>query len=519
MPYPTFSDLPALLSTKTGGIAVPHGSHSPASPSEINADYTVDAVVIGGGVAGLTTAYELTKQGLRPLVCEARSRPGGLVACAPVGNITVDIGAESYATRTDDVRDLCNELGLESIYPQGHSWVYQQKHGGSQAVPIPHGMLGIPANLDDPVLKKALTSKDLERARHDLSLPCKDGSDAQNLGDLVETRLGSAVVEKLVRPIAGGIYSSDPYDLALSNVAPGVIEAMKETGSLTAAVAQLRGLTPTKPAVAQPVGGMFRLIDTLAQHIRDAGGVIVGRTIGTTILRCTTSGYWLVNLSATEPGATPADLPIPTGKPITVATRRLVLATTGSAALALLDNNVDLKSIPNWELPEGGPIAHVTFAVRDRRLNDGPRGSGMLVSAAPKDMSADDCPLLAKALTHYSYKWAWPLEADEPDTHVFRVSYGRAGEDTGKIDAELGIREAGVLLGVPLHVADVIDAKIIHWDKSLPPFTPQHRERVAVLMDKARAAGINVVGAWVAGSGLAAVIKHAREQAATLVTC
>ena len=41
------------------------------------ADY--DVLVIGGGLAGLTSAYTLQKQGARVAVIEERGRPGGLI--------------------------------------------------------------------------------------------------------------------------------------------------------------------------------------------------------------------------------------------------------------------------------------------------------------------------------------------------------------------------------------------------------------------------------------------------------
>ena len=40
--------------------------------------HTVDAVVIGGGMAGLVAAWQLTQEGLRPVLVESRG-PGGWV--------------------------------------------------------------------------------------------------------------------------------------------------------------------------------------------------------------------------------------------------------------------------------------------------------------------------------------------------------------------------------------------------------------------------------------------------------
>ena len=46
-----------------------------------------DAIVVGGGIAGLTAAYELTLAGLKPLLLEARGYVGGLIAGFTISRI------------------------------------------------------------------------------------------------------------------------------------------------------------------------------------------------------------------------------------------------------------------------------------------------------------------------------------------------------------------------------------------------------------------------------------------------
>ena len=40
----------------------------------------VDAVVIGGGMAGLVAAWQFTQEGLHPVLVESRGYTGGLIA-------------------------------------------------------------------------------------------------------------------------------------------------------------------------------------------------------------------------------------------------------------------------------------------------------------------------------------------------------------------------------------------------------------------------------------------------------
>ena len=110
---------------------------------------TVDAVVAGGGAGGLNAAYQLTKLGVTPMVLEARGRAGGVVFGDDLGGVTVDLGAESFAKRSVYTLALCDELGLPTMDPSGHSWIWSHEDGG-RAYRIPHGVLGIPSSLDDP---------------------------------------------------------------------------------------------------------------------------------------------------------------------------------------------------------------------------------------------------------------------------------------------------------------------------------------------------------------------------------
>ena len=49
--------------------------------TQINSDYSPDAVVVGGGIAGLQSALDLADQGLKVLVVERKSSIGGAHDC------------------------------------------------------------------------------------------------------------------------------------------------------------------------------------------------------------------------------------------------------------------------------------------------------------------------------------------------------------------------------------------------------------------------------------------------------
>ena len=70
--------------------------------------------IIGGGLSGLSTAYELTRRGHPDFVLyEATSRLGGIVETHREDGFIIECGADSWVTEKPWARELAIELGLE----------------------------------------------------------------------------------------------------------------------------------------------------------------------------------------------------------------------------------------------------------------------------------------------------------------------------------------------------------------------------------------------------------------------
>src|ERR1700730_19155735 len=81
---------------------------------------TVDVVVIGAGMAGLTAARALAEAGLKVLVVEAQDRIGGRIWTRHVGEEAIELGAEFIHGRPPELWALIDEAGLET-YERGGS--------------------------------------------------------------------------------------------------------------------------------------------------------------------------------------------------------------------------------------------------------------------------------------------------------------------------------------------------------------------------------------------------------------
>ncbi len=80
---------------------------------------SVDVVVIGAGVAGLTTARALTQAGASVVVLEARERVGGRTLTRSLGGDVVDLGGQWVGPHQRHILRLADSLGLKR-FPQFH---------------------------------------------------------------------------------------------------------------------------------------------------------------------------------------------------------------------------------------------------------------------------------------------------------------------------------------------------------------------------------------------------------------
>lgn len=468
------------------------------------------AVVVGGGVSGLVSARELAMAGIAVTVLEASESWGGCVGSHVVAGLSLDSGAESFATRSSAVADLVRELGIggQIVAPRpGGAWV--QLPEGARELPKT-GILGIPANPWDPEVRRSLGFLGALRASMDRILPAGLGTSAEltSVSQLVRTRMGKRVLERLVEPVVGGVHSADPALLDVDMVAPGLRDGVRANGSLAAAVAAQRkavrgaGSAPAKAgsAVAGLKGGMHTLVGALVKDLQDRGAVLLTRQRVDGIRKAGTGWQVSAGDSTYDAG-------------------RLVVALDGPAAVGLLAESVPALA---GLRPDAGPLVSlVTLVVDLPELDSRPRGTGILV--APQTPG-----IRAKALTHATSKWDWLAGEAGPGTHVVRLSYGRLvgvegsdGQPASAMDDEsllsAAVEDASNLLTVPITRADVVDWDVVRWEGALPFAAVGHKQRVAEVRRVCGVVeGLAVVGGWLAGNGLAAVVADTRTQAKKL---
>lgn len=90
----------------------------------------MDALIIGGGIAGLVAARHLTEAGLRVTLLEARNRLGGRISTHATADFPVELGAEFVHGRPNEILSLAAEGATPIVPVQGH---FRRKLNGKWA--------------------------------------------------------------------------------------------------------------------------------------------------------------------------------------------------------------------------------------------------------------------------------------------------------------------------------------------------------------------------------------------------
>ncbi|MYW01253.1 protoporphyrinogen oxidase [Streptomyces sp. SID3343] len=455
-------------------------------------------VVVGGGIAGLTAAWVLLRDGdpaLTVTVLEGSPRVGGKLHATTVAGVPVDEGAESMLARRTESIDLAREVGLaDDLQPPSTATASLWTRGALRPMPRGH-VMGVPGDLEPLAASGVLSTAGLARIPLDHALAPHRYEDDVAVGRYVAERMGHEVVDRLVEPLLGGVYAGNAYEISLAAAVPQLLPIARGGGSLVTGV---RGLLdraaqgPGGPVFMGIAGGVGRLPVAVAGAVVATGrGEIRTRTTVRELER-TATGWRLVTG--------------PTSAPVAIEADAVILAVPAAPAARLLRPHSAVAGVELSAIEYAG-MALVTLAFRRSDLAAAPSGSGFLVP--PVDGRR------IKASTFASNKWGWIDRAD-PDTFVLRTSLGRAGEEAvlQREDADLVADSLADLRDAIGLDAEPIDHKVTRWGGGLPQYAVGHLGRIACVRDAVeRLPRLAVCGAVYQGVGIPACVASATEAA------
>ena len=160
-------------------------------------------LILGGGIAGLSAAWQLQQTGIRYTLIETSNRLGGMIQSRHFDGFVAEGGPETFITRKPELWNLALQLGLEDRMEPIKSETSGAAvlHNG-KVMPVPLSpLLFLTTSLLSWRGKLRMMAEPFISARTD------DGD--ETLANFARRRLGSEASERLIAPILSGIYNSD----------------------------------------------------------------------------------------------------------------------------------------------------------------------------------------------------------------------------------------------------------------------------------------------------------------------
>ncbi|MGQ0633432.1 MAG: protoporphyrinogen oxidase [Planctomycetaceae bacterium] len=256
---------------------------------------TLRAAVIGAGISGLAAAkrlHELCAGAGRPLeltVFEAEDRAGGLLETQCIAGYRVELGADSFITNKPWAADLCRQLGLEDRLIATEARYRRSlvlKNG--RPVPVPEGFqLMAPQNVGAFLRSPILSWRGKLRVALECVIPRGDANGDESVAHFVRRRFGREALERLVQPLVGGIYTSDPDQLSLRATLPRFLEMEQQHGSVIRALKRHSG-SHAEDSIASGAryglfaslqGGISELVAALVERVSTAATMRYGARV------------------------------------------------------------------------------------------------------------------------------------------------------------------------------------------------------------------------------------------------
>ena len=458
--------------------------------------------VVGGGIAGLATAYRL-RQRLGPragiVLIEQAERLGGKLRTEELAGCAYDVGAEAFLARRPEVLALAEELGLAGrvVHP-GSASASVRAGGRTHRLPT-RTLMGVPSSVDD--VREVLSGKGAAALKAEADLPPVrlSGGDV-SVGGLLRERVGDEVVDRLVGPLLGGVYAGSADRLGLRATIPALAASLDAgaesiTGAVQAALPEPSPDTPRPPVFGAFRVGYRELIDRLVEGA--SAEVRLGLPVRS--LARAATGWRLEIGSAPAPEVLDVDavalaVPAPSA-------RRLLAELAPVAAEKFAAVELASMAVVGLAFPPGTQL---------------PEASGVLIARG--ETRSDGTPFTAKAFTFSSQKW--PHVRGSGGEVLLRASVGRYGEAP-----ELRVEDDELLRAVRGDLAELtgisaapVDTAVIRWGGGLPQYGVGHLDLVAdIERAVADVPGLAVAGATLHGVGVPACVATG-EAAATKLT-
>lgn len=265
-----------------------------ASPAQISTVEGSEVAIVGGGISGLSAAYELTRLGVPFQLFESSARLGGTIETRSAAGFLMECGPDSWVAEKPWARELAMELGLgdqlvESRDEMRRTYLVRGLVRGSKSRPklvaIPSGMRLIAPERWGPLLRSSLFGWGptgwktklaylLEPGRADeLKSAAQREMADDTVAEFVTRHFGRRATEVLAAPLIAGIFGGDIHSLSARAVLPSFAQMEREHGSIITPLRDKRRSRngkknqPRQALFQAPAAGMEALVSALTRSL------------------------------------------------------------------------------------------------------------------------------------------------------------------------------------------------------------------------------------------------------------
>lgn len=449
-----------------------------------------DVVIVGGGIAGLAAAWELSSSGVSFVVLERAPRAGGVILSEEIDGFTIDGGPDALLIQKPDGIALCQEIGLgDRLVPtRPPRLAYIQRGGRLHALPAA-SVLGIPTRVGPFVRTPLFSWAGKMRMGAEWFVPPRSDDSDESIGAFMTRRFGREAVTYLAEPLLAGIHAGDVDRLSMQALFPRFVAAERTHGSLLRAFRRRQGgAVSVDGAFKSLPGGLSEMVRALVRAL----GEPQVRT-ATTVTAVTGRGPFQVRTSDGE----------------AIDARAVVLATPAYITSALTRGRDEELGRLSGEIAYAS-AATVALAFRRDAVEHPLNGSGFVVPRV------EHTGILAASWL--SSKWPHRAPADRVLLRTF-VGGARDPRALERSDAELvalSLEAIGPLLGLR---GEPLFSRIYRWERANAQHEVGHLVRIAAI-DRAlaRHPGLFVTGSGFRGVGIPDCVADGRATARQVVT-
>jgi oxygen-dependent protoporphyrinogen oxidase len=209
--------------------------------------------VIGGGITGLTAAWNLQRAGVKLVVFEQSRRAGGSVGAFQQDGWLHELGPNSMLENAPEIARFISQLQLDNrrVYaPATASKRYIVRRG--RLIPAPTSPVSfVTTSLFSLRAKFQLLGEPWRRRA--------PASQEESVAQFVRRRLGQEFLDYAVNPFVGGVYAGDPTRLSVRHAFPKLYALEQNDGSI------FRGALKRRNTTGGPKGRMFSFPNGLGE--------------------------------------------------------------------------------------------------------------------------------------------------------------------------------------------------------------------------------------------------------------